>query len=434
MIKSKNQILQKLGIDSLNKMQIDSQSAIKSNKHIVILSPTGTGKTLAFLLPVIDLLNVSINEVQCLIISPTRELAIQIEQVARDMGTGFKVNAVYGGHSGYKDKKNIAHEPAILIGTPGRISDLIKRKIFSSKSISIVILDEFDKSLEIGFEKEIHSIFRNLPSLNKKILTSATSLINIPSFLELNNVYTVNYTGLKKINDIKINIIKSNNPDKIDALMTLINNIGDNNCIVFFNQKDSINQISNLFNKQSINHSVFHGGIEQIDRERALIKFRNKTNNILLATDLAARGIDVPNINFIVHFEIPKKENDFTHRNGRTGRVNSSGLVYIVTYSNDNLPSFIGDLPVLKLILKKKKRTEFWSTLLFTGGRKDKISKADIAGMLFKQGKLINGQIGLIELKNDCAFVSIKSSEVKEVLNRVNNIKLKKKKIRVSLI
>ena len=434
MIKSKNQILQKLGIDSLNKMQIDSQSAIKSNKNIVILSPTGTGKTLAFLLPVIDLLNVSINEVQCLIISPTRELAIQIEQVARDMGTGFKVNAVYGGHSGYKDKKNIAHEPAILIGTPGRISDLIKRKIFSSKSISIVILDEFDKSLEIGFEKEIHSIFRNLPSLNKKILTSATSLINIPSFLELNNVYTVNYTGLKKINDIKINIIKSNNPDKIDALMTLINNIGDNNCIVFFNQKDSINQISNLFNKQSINHSVFHGGIEQIDRERALIKFRNKTNNILLATDLAARGIDVPNINFIVHFEIPKKENDFTHRNGRTGRVNSSGLVYIVTYSNENLPSFIRDLPLLKLILKKKKRTEFWSTLLFTGGRKDKISKADIAGMLFKQGKLINGQIGLIELKNDCAFVSIKSSEVKEVLNRVNNIKLKKKKIRISLI
>jgi superfamily II DNA/RNA helicase len=163
--KNQKSILAKLEITTLNSMQKEAQQVIQNNAEIVLLSPTGTGKTLAFLLPIIAELNPSIDEVQALIIVPTRELAIQIEQVIRDMGTGFKTNAVYGGRSGSKDRIELKHRPAILIGTPGRLADLFYREEFDCSHIKTLVLDEFDKSLEIGFENEMIDILNSLPYL-----------------------------------------------------------------------------------------------------------------------------------------------------------------------------------------------------------------------------------------------------------------------------
>lgn len=433
-IKNQTDILFKLGINNLNNMQIESGVAIQSHDEVIILSPTGTGKTLAFVLPIIKNLDISIKEIQSLIIVPSRELAIQIEQVIRDMGTGFKVNAVYGGRAGSKDKMNIAHRPAVLIGTPGRVADHLRRKLFYTRSITTLVLDEFDKSLEIGFEKEMSNIIQYLPMLKKKILTSATSSVILPKFLNLRSPFTVNYSQIEKVENIQMKTIISSKEDKIDTLMALLNNIGDQNGIVFFNLKESIHEISKMLFKKSINHSTFYGGMDQLERERALIKFRNSTNNILLSTDLAARGLDIPEINFIIHYQIPLREQDFIHRNGRTARMHNHGVAYVIKYTKEKLPLFIGELPVVKVDKTQNKRSFHWSTLFISGGRKDKISKGDIAGLLFKQGKVIQGDLGLIELKVDCAFVAIKASIVNSVLSRVNNVKLKKKKIRVSLI
>jgi len=180
--KDQKAILSKLGIEALNQMQETAYEEILANSEIVLLSPTGTGKTLAFLLPIIAELDSEQNAVQVLILVPSRELAIQIEQVTRELGSGYKVNAVYGGRAGSKDKIELKHPPAILIGTPGRVADHFRREAIVTDHIKTLVLDEFDKSLEVGFANEMREIIEALPSVKKKILTSATQKIEIPYF------------------------------------------------------------------------------------------------------------------------------------------------------------------------------------------------------------------------------------------------------------
>ena len=170
-LKNKEQILAKLGITELNAMQEEAQLAIEHGNDLILLSPTGSGKTLAFLLPLIGMLNPESEEVQALILVPSRELAIQIEQVAREMGTGYKTNAVYGGRPIAKDRDDLQKLPAILIGTPGRVADHLRRRSFRTKALHYLVLDEFDKSLEVGFENEMKEIL-SLIRVNKKVLTS----------------------------------------------------------------------------------------------------------------------------------------------------------------------------------------------------------------------------------------------------------------------
>ncbi len=168
-MKTQSEILQKLKIEALNPMQIEAEAAIEQRRDVVLLSPTGTGKTLAFLLPLIQKLDPMLSEVQLMIVVPTRELAIQIEQVVREMGAGYKCNAVYGGQSFNKDKINLKRPPAILVGTPGRISDHLRRTTFSIENIKLLVLDEFDKSLEIGFESEMKSICLGINAVQQRI-------------------------------------------------------------------------------------------------------------------------------------------------------------------------------------------------------------------------------------------------------------------------
>lgn len=432
-IKSQSAILSKLGIEQLNPMQMEAQKAIAANKEVVLLSPTGTGKTLAFLLPLIKELDKNCKEIQTIIIVPSRELAIQIEQVMREMGTGFKVNAVYGGRSGSKDRVDIRHRPAVLIGTPGRVADHLRREAFNIEDIKTLVLDEFDKSLEIGFENEMIEILDLLPKVSKKILTSATQGIEIPKFVGLKNPITLDYLE-ESITQLQIKKVISPTKDKLDALIDLLAHLGNQNGIIFCNFKDSIQRVSEYLSDNTISHGTFYGGMEQGERERALIKFRNGTHQILLATDLAARGIDVPEINFIIHYHLPHKSEEFTHRNGRTARMNSNGTAYVLQYENENLPDFIGDLPIEKLKGVELPKGDDWSTLFISGGRKDKISKGDIAGLFFKQGNLTKDELGVIELKNDCAFVAVKTGVIKHLLPKVNNTRLKKKKVRVSVV
>ena len=432
-IKNQAAILSKLGIEKLNPMQEESKLAIESWNAVILLSPTGTGKTLAFLLPIINALDKACEEIQVVVIVPSRELAIQIEQVMREMGTGFKVNAVYGGRSGSKDRVEIKHKPAVLIGTPGRVADHLRRKVFSTDYINTLVLDEFDKSLEIGFENEMRDVLELLPKVDKKILTSATQGVSIPKFVGLQEPLTIDYSG-EGITQLQIKTVLSSSKDKLDTLFDLIAHIGNQNGIIFCNFKDSIQRVSNYLTENSIAHGTFYGGMEQVDRERALIKFRNGTHQILLATDLAARGLDVPEINFIIHYHLPMRKEEFTHRNGRTARMHSDGTAYVLQYEKERLPDFIGDLPIEKLKRVDLPKRSEWSTLFISGGRKDKISKGDIAGLFFKQGNLNREDLGVIELKNDCAFVSVKVATIKELLPKVNNTRLKKKKVRITVI
>jgi len=431
--KNQKEILDKLKIEKLNAMQMEAQLTIKSNTNIVLLSPTGTGKTLAFLLPILQDLDINCSEIQVLIVVPSRELAIQIEQVIREMGAGFKANAVYGGRAGSQDKIDLKHRPAILIGTPGRIADHFRRETFSTDHIKTLVLDEFDKSLEIGFEAEMIEIVDELPNIEKRLLTSATFRVNVPAFIGLRNPKYIDYLH-EEISQLEVKKIISPSKDKLDTLVKSLAHIGNQPGIIFCNFKDTIQRVSDYLTENNIHHGCFYGGMEQKDRERALIKFRNGTHQLLIATDLAARGIDVPEIKFIIHYHLPIKKHEFIHRNGRTARMNNNGTAYVLQWESENLPDFINNIETEKILEAPIPTPPKWKTIYISGGRRDKISKGDIAGLFFKQGKLNKDELGVIEIKQDFAFVAVHSSKIDEVIKLTNNTKLKKKKVRISIV
>lgn len=433
-IKDQQDILSKLNIRVLNPMQEEAISVIEKNTNTILLSPTGTGKTVAFLLPLIKALDPDCSEVQALILVPSRELAIQIEQVARTVGSGFKVNAVYGGRPMSKDKIEIKHVPAILIGTPGRIADHFSNDRFSKTAIKTLILDEFDKSLEVGFESEMRYIINQLPYLNKRVLTSATQGVKTPGFVRLDKPTTVNFLKESTVSKLQIKTVLTPEKDKLKTLLDLIHHIGNQQGMVFCNLRDSINEVSRFLDRNKINHSCFSGGMEQKDRERSLIKFRNGTSQLLIATDLAGRGIDIPELECIIHYEIPRAAEEFIHRNGRTARVDAKGVAYVLQYENRNLPDFIKNSEVVNISKKALRKPQFWETLFISGGRKDKISKGDIAGLFFKQGNITKDQLGVIELKQDCTFVAVPLSIADTLVEKLNNTRLKKKKVRVTVL
>jgi len=433
-IKEQKDILSKLNIQQLNPMQEEAIAVIEKTANTIVLSPTGTGKTLAFLLPLLETLDPNIDEVQALILVPTRELAIQIEQVVRNMGTGYKVNAVYGGRPMSKDKIEIKHNPSILIGTPGRILDHFDSDRFSKDSIKTLVLDEFDKALEIGFELEMSAILNELPNIKKRILTSATQGVGIPSFVKLDKPVIINYLQENTVSKLAIKTVVSPVKDKLPSLLGLLLHLGNKPGIIFCNFRDSIEEVSTFLRKNNIAHSCFSGGMEQKDRERSLIKFRNGTSQILIATDLAARGIDIPELNYIVHYELPHSLEEFTHRNGRTARVKAKGTAYVLKWEKESLPSFIAETQVADISKQATIKRQLWETLFISGGRKDKISKGDIAGLFFKQGNINHDQLGEIELKQDCAFVAVPLEIAEDLVKKLNNTRLKKKKVRISVL
>ncbi len=430
-------ILDKLGITSLNDMQNEATVKIASEREVVLLSPTGTGKTLAFLLPIVSLMDQDLVGVQALIMVPSRELATQIEQVMRDMGTGFKTNAVYGGRPMSQDKIDLKHPPSVLIGTPGRIADHLRRKTFSTSDTHTLVLDEYDKSLEFGFEVEMKEIINGLSALKKKILTSATKKIDIPAFVRLKQPKYLNFLDENKPR-LAFKTVEYTERQRLDTLRTLLRHLNGKPGVVFCNFRETVEEVSEYLTKHRFAHGCFYGGMEQQERERALVKFRNGTHRVLVATDLAARGIDVPEIQFVVHYELPANADEFIHRNGRTARMNSNGAAYIMKWSHKPLPDFMKSLrskyiPVSELS-KTKSDAASWKTLYITGGRRDKISKGDIAGLFIKQGNLRPDELGLIEVKQSVSFVAVKEDSVKSLLPKVNNAKLKTKKIRVSVV
>lgn len=271
-IASQQQILEKLGIEQLNPMQEEALSVINSSDDVLLLSPTGTGKTVAFLLPIIGQLNQECSEVQVVIVVPTRELALQIEQVIWKMGSGFKANAVYGGRAGAKDKADLRHRPALLIGTPGRLADHLRRGSFSDKFIKTIVLDEFDKSLEIGFEQDMMEIMELLPNISKRVLTSASQQSKIPDFVGLHKAVRINY--LKEgVPQLQIKLVFTPTKNKLDTLLHTLSHLGDVPGIIFCNFKDTIQEVSDFLYDQGIGHGYFHGGMEQADRERRSSNF-----------------------------------------------------------------------------------------------------------------------------------------------------------------
>lgn len=432
-VKSRQDMMSKLGVEQLTPMQIESVNAIQESESIMLLSPTGSGKTLAFLIPIIEQLDPDKAEVQAIIIAPSRELVLQIEQVARNMGSGYKINAFYGGRNFSRDRQDLNHTPAVIVATPGRLADHLRRDTFDTRHVFALVLDEFDKSLEVGFEDEMMEICNNLRRLEKTILTSATQGIEVPKFVKFRDPKIIDYSK-DSAPTLTIKRIVSPDKDKLETLYRTLCHLEDKPCIIFCNFKDSIARVSDYLSTHGVDHGTFYGGMEQKDRERSLIKFRGGTYKILIATDLAARGIDVPEIQYIIHYHLPLRAEEFTHRNGRTARMNADGSAYVLHWEHEELPEFISTDQVEALTNDNKPTRTGWMSLIISGGRKDKISKGDIAGLFLKKGGLQSSDIGLIELKTDCAFIAVKKKHFSVIMNKLDNTKLKTKKVRINKI
>lgn len=429
-----SEYLNKLGITTLKPMQHDALKTIKEKGHFLLLSPTGSGKTLAFLLPVLSMLKPNVDKVQALILTPSRELALQIEKVFKTMQTGFKVNTCYGGHPITTELNNLTVPPALLIGTPGRIADHLRRDSFDTSKIRILVLDEFDKSLELGFKDEMEYIITSLTSVSAKILTSATNMVEMPDFVGLKNPIVIDYTTSSAAN-LGYKYVRSEGTDKLEMLFRLICFLGNEPSIIFCNHREAVNRISELLASKRIEHGIFHGGMEQDQREVSLIKFRNGTQYILLTTDLASRGLDVPEIKNVIHYQLPTTQTAWTHRNGRTARMDKDGTVWLVLAENDYFPEFIQDeIAEVKLPESLSLPPETpWETLYFGGGRKDKISKADIAGFLMQKGLLRKNELGRIEVLDYASFAAVTRTLAYEVVRNTRGDKLKNKKIKIDI-
>jgi ATP-independent RNA helicase DbpA len=433
-----SKILSNLNIQALNQMQEETIESVEKNNSIVLISPTGSGKTLAFLLSILPKLDKELFGVQVLIIVPSRELALQIESVFKSMGTFFKVNSCYGGHQVRVEEQNFSQPPAVLIGTPGRLAHHIRKNNVDLSQTETLILDEFDKSLEFGFQDEFEFILKNCHHIKKRILTSATFLKEIPNFVGLKNELILNFLP-KEINFSKTNLtskfVRVIEDDKLEALMLLLGKINEQSIIVFCNHREAVNRISEQLKVHHIEHGVYHGGMEQTDRERTLVKLRNESSRILITTDLASRGLDISEIGTVIHYQLPFTEDILIHRNGRTARMNASGTIYYLLDKEDYLPVFLINKPLEESLPNKfmLPKPSQWKTLYISAGKKNKINKMDIVGMLLQKGNLQKDDLGKIEVLDFASYVAIKRDKIAQTLSLVKNERIKNKKIKIEL-
>lgn len=428
-------ILTALDIDALNEMQQAAIEATAAHDNVAIIAATGSGKTLAFLLPVVRSVVPDFKTTQAMIVVPSRELALQIESVFKKMRTGLKVSCCYGGHKREIEENNLQQAPTVIIGTPGRLGDHIRRGNIKTEGIHTLVLDEFDKSLEMGFTEEVSFVVGSLRSLEKRILTSATEAVAIPGFVGATNLHTLNFSSDEPVTEEKLLVQKLMSPDldKMETLFKLLCMIGSRSSIIFCNHRDAVERVSAVLADKGIINTFYHGALEQPERETAMAKFRNGSINFLVTTDLAARGLDVSNVRYVIHYHLPATEEIFTHRNGRTARMDASGTVVLIINEKETLPPYVDpsiaaiELPSTQTLPEKPN----WATLHFSVGKKDKVNKIDLVGFLTNKGQLKKEDIGLIEVKDFFSFVAVRRNKASHVLQLLKEQKIKNKKVKV---
>lgn len=432
MIKNQRLNLEKLGVSTYNEIQIAAIQAIEFSKNLVIYAPTGSGKTIAFAASSLKNLNNNETAVQLLVITPTRELAQQVEAVYRKglSGLPYKINSCYGGHSIKIEQQNFQTTPQILIGTPGRIVDHIQRNNIDLSNVHTLVLDEFDKSLQMGFEEDMKFIVSTLKSRTSTLLISATKLQKNPEFLSFSNVKTLDFTTKTSNHSIQYFGVPCKSTPKEELLIELLCNLPSGKTIIFCNFREQVELLARLMRESQITAAHYHGGMEQDERERALLKFHNGSSNFLISTDLAARGLDIAQVEHVIHFQLPDKEAEFIHRSGRTGRQNNEGTVFF--FVEQNMPAYLPKFETYEVVQNEPLPDEpEWTTIYISAGKKDKVNKIDIVGFFCKIGGLAKEDIGMIHVQDYQSFVALKIDKAEEIMPYIRQQKIKGKKQKI---
>lgn len=427
--------LKNIGFDELNELQQETLKHATLHDNLLILSQTGTGKTLAFLLPLLVHLSEKKKGIQAVIIAPSRELVLQLEEVFKSLKTGYKVTTSYGGHSMRVEQNSLSEAPALLIGTPGRICDHITRNTLDLSGVQEIIVDEYDKCLELGFEDQMKFIYSELTNLRRTRLVSATKLDEFPAFLSFEQPAVVDFLHQAKELELSYWKFPVTTDTKFERLFDLLCSFKGELAIVFCNFREATESVMDYLEERNYEATVYHGGMEQEDRERALLKFRNGSSHTLICTDLGSRGLDIPEIQHVVHFQYPHSKEAFIHRNGRTARMKANGSCYLLINREENIPDYV-EIPSEEYSVSKKNSVPTqseWVTLYFSGGKKNKINKVDFVGFLMQRGQLQKEEIGHIVVMDFSSYVSVKRKGVNALLQRIRSEKVKGKKLKIAI-
>lgn len=441
------------GIETLLPMQRE-MSHIALPSRVLLQAPTGSGKTLAFAIVLLRALSVGttrsganvsgaesgttrsvalLSGVKALVIAPTRELALQIFDTVRPLAApDFKTAVLYGGHSFETEAKSLAGNPDIVIGTPGRLLDHMNRRRLELSQTGVLVIDEYDKALELGFASEMRRISGAMKRVSTLVLTSATSG-EIPDFVGYVDS-TLDYRepdcGSAAVEAYEV---RSASADKLESLGELTKVLSGRKTMVFVNHREAAERVYAYLKKLHVDCCLYHGGLEQDVRERALILFANGTARVMVSTDLAARGLDIEGVEAVVHYHLPSTAESWTHRNGRTGRLGGvDGDVYVLVSEKDVVPDYVktrkGEVSALPRNVGRL------ATLYFNAGKKDKISRGDIAGYLISKGGLAADEVGRIDVKDRCAYVAVPAEKARATVEAVLPYKIKNTKVKVSVL
>ena len=407
-----------------------SKAILHSNKDVIVLSPTGSGKTYAYLLPLIELLDPTKDEVQAVVLVPGRELAKQSANVVQNIKSGLRVMALYGGRptmDEHREMRNV--KPQIVFATPGRLNDHLDKENFESKTIQWLIIDEFDKCLEMGFQQEMQEVVDKLPMVRRRILLSATEADSIPKFINIGSNICIDYRNNEDETSkrVQLNTVYSTKRDKLETLSDLLKYLGDKSSIVFLNYRESVIRTAIYLQEEGFSVSIFHGGLEQKEREAMLYQFSNGSTNILVSTNLGARGLDIPDVDNIIHYHFPENEDEYIHRVGRTARWDKCGNIYFLLGPDEQLPNYINqkvDVMELPDVLPTIKPARM-STLYIGKGKNDKISKGDIVGFLCKKAGVERMDIGKIDVMPRFSYVAVSRTKISQILKMTKGEKIK---------
>ena len=451
-----------LGFVALTPIQAESMPALLAGRDLIGQSQTGSGKTAAFALPLLERLDRSTRELQALVLCPTRELSAQVAREIRKLGRGLPglaVAVLSGGESVRDQAKTLEQGVHLAVGTPGRVIDHLKRRNLRVHRTRSVVLDEADRMLDMGFLPDIEQVLRALPSPRHTVFFSATfpeSIHELSRKHQTDPLWVTIATEPSAAPDIRELAVKTPEANKVATLRRVLEQNPHEAALVFANLKVTVAELERGLGAAGLSVASLHGDLEQRDRDRVLAKFRNGSTRVLVATDVAARGIDLDSLDLVVNFDLPDRPEIYVHRIGRTGRAGKSGLAISILTPRDTerlaaIESFIerqvptGEASQSVAAVPKTAtgaapkaagavpRDAKMDTLRLSGGRKDKLRPADILGALTGEaGGLAGSEVGKIEIHDRFSYVAVAKSVSAKALKSLSAGRIKGRRFRVT--
>lgn len=441
--------LDALGYTSMTPIQAQALPAILDGRDVIAQAPTGSGKTAAFGLGLLHRIDASIVRTQALVLCPTRELADQVGKQLRKLATGIpnlKLSILCGGIPLGPQLASLAHEPHVVVGTPGRIQELVQKQALSLSGVRTLVLDEADRMLDMGFEDAIRDLVKRTPKDRQGLLFSATfpDAIRALGTAMLRNPIEVSVEGGAEPPTIELLFFEVEPERKAPMLAALLLNYRPASCVVFCNMRKDTEEVVGSLTHYGFSALALHGDMEQRDREETLVRFANRSCSVLVASDVAARGLDVEDLGAVVNYDLPSDADTYLHRIGRTGRAGREGLALSLC-----TPADMPRESAIALRLGKSLRYERMApltgrpsgvspapmaTLRIDAGRTDKLRPGDIVGALTGEAGLKVEAIGKIDVYPTRSYVAIARGQADTALARLRSGKIKGRKFRVHRI